>query len=201
MRKLLFSDGIFERINEIVHAVDVETGVRIFGDIVEDRYVVRHVVGPGSDALQEPCDYSCDNDHAEKEYTRLLKAEPALQWLGELHVHPSGYPYLSRTDRRTAREVICGTEDVIHPAEFVVGVIQRTEGPDFEVFPVVFSKANLKGETLEVDYGKPSLRAKSGGAERAITKTYRFCRMWQYRRRSRRDRHSDGCGSGNAHRP
>ena len=33
MRKLVFSDGVVRRINEIVHQVDVETGVRIFGDI------------------------------------------------------------------------------------------------------------------------------------------------------------------------
>ena len=33
MRRLIFSGGIFECINEIVHAVNVETGVRIFGDI------------------------------------------------------------------------------------------------------------------------------------------------------------------------
>jgi integrative and conjugative element protein (TIGR02256 family) len=201
MRKLVFSDGIFERINEIVHAVAVETGVRIFGDIGTDRYVVRHIVGPGRDALQEPCDYSCDNDYAEREYTRLLKADSTLQWLGELHVHPSGYPHLSRTDRRTAREVICGTEDVLHPAEFIVGVIQRTEGPDFEVFPVLFSKTNLKGETLEVDYGKRHLREKSGRTERIIAKARRYCRMWQCRRRGRRHRRPDGPGNADAHRP
>ena len=159
MRRLVFSGGIFERINEVVHAVNVETGVRIFGDIGEDEYVVRHVVGPGENALQAPCDYSCDNEHAEREYTRLLKDDPTLQWLGELHVHPSGCPNLSRTDRQTAREVVCSTEDVIHPAEFIVGVIQRTAGPDFEVFPVVFSKSDLKGEVLGVDYGKQYIRA------------------------------------------
>ena len=200
MRKLVFSDGVFRRINEIVHQVDVETGVRIFGDIGTDRYVVRHVVGPGRDALQEPYDYSCDNDHAEREYSRLLKTDPTLQWLGELHVHPSGFPNLSRTDRRTARDVICSTEDVLHPAEFIVGVIQRREGPDFEVFPVLFSKANLKGETLGVDYGKHHLCAKSGRAERVIAKTYRYCRMWQYWRRSRRDRRTNRTRSDNAHR-
>ena len=153
MRKLVFSGGIFRCINEIVHQVDVETGVRIFGDIVADRYVVRHIVGPGESALQERYEYGCDNDYAEREFTRLRKADPALQWLGELHVHPSGYPHLSRTDRRTAREVICGSEDVLHPAEFILGVIQRRDGTDFEVFPVLFSKANLKGEVLSVDYG------------------------------------------------
>src|SRR5229473_1202257 len=200
MRSLVLSGGIFERINEIVHAVDVETGVRIFGDIGDDRYVVRHVVGPGENALQAPFDYSCDNDHAEREYTRLLKTDPTLQWLGELHVHPSGYPNLSRTDRQTARDVICSTEDVIHPAEFIVGVIQRRDGPDFEVFPVLFSKANLKGETLGVDYGKHHLCAESGRAERVIAKTYRYCRMWQYWRRSRRDRRTNRTRSDNAHR-
>ena len=200
MHKLVLSEGIFERINEIVHQVDVETGVRIFGDVGKDQYVVRHVVGPGENALQEPYDYSCDNDHAEKEYTRLLKADPALQWLGELHVHPSGFPHLSRRDRQTAREVICSTEDVIHPTEFIVGVIQRTPGPDFEVFPVVFSKSNLKGEILGVDYGKHHLCAKSGRTERVIAKAYRYCRMWQYRRRGRRHRRTDRTGSGNAHR-
>lgn len=154
MRKLVFSDGVVRRINEIVHQVDVETGVRIFGDIGADQYVVRHVVAPGKDALHEPYEYSCDNDYAEREYNRLLRDDPALQWLGELHVHPSGYPRLSRTDRRTACAVICGTDDVLHPVEFIVGVIQRTPGPDFEVFPVLFSKANLEGEVLGVDYGK-----------------------------------------------
>jgi hypothetical protein len=201
MRKLVFSGGIFERINEIVHAVDVETGVRIFGDIGEDRYLVRHVVGPGECARQQPYDYSCDNDHAEREYNRLLKEDPALQWLGELHVHPSGYRHLSRTDRQTARDVICGTEDVIHPAEFIVGVIQRMEGLDFEVFPVLFSKSNLKGEALGVDYGKHHLCEKPRRAERIIAKAYRYCRMWQYRRRGRRDRRPDGSRSDNAHRP
>ena len=200
MRRLVFSGGIFERVNEIVHAVDVETGVRIFGDIGEGRYVVRHVVGPGENALQAPCDYSCDNDHAEREYTRLLKTDPALRWLGELHVHPSGFPHLSRTDRQTARDVICSTQDVIHPAEFIVGVIQRTPGPDFEVFPVVFSKANLKGEVLEVDYGKSHLCEKSGRTAGLIRQAYRYCRVRQRRRRSRRYRRTDGRGSDNAHR-
>src|SRR2546425_982401 len=94
---------------------------RIFGDISKDGYVVRHVVGPGENALQKPYNYSCDNEHAQREYTRLLKDDPKLQWLGELHVHPSGLPNLSRTDRQTARDVICSTEDVIHPADFIVG--------------------------------------------------------------------------------
>jgi integrative and conjugative element protein (TIGR02256 family) len=161
MPRLKFFDGIYACINEIVHAVDVETGVRIFGDIDKDGYVVRRIVGPGRDALQKPYNYSCDNDYAEKEYNRLLKSDPTLQWLGELHVHPSGYPHLSRTDRQTARDVICGTEDVLHPAEFILGVIQRTDGPGFKVFPVIFSKTNLKGETLAVEYGKHDLCAKS----------------------------------------
>src|SRR5258708_18854308 len=104
MRRLVFSDGIFGRINEIVHAVDVETGVRIFGDIGTDRYVVRHVVGPGRDALQEPYDYSCDNDHAEREYSRLLNTDPTLQLLCGLDDHPSGLPNPSLTGcRKTTR--------------------------------------------------------------------------------------------------
>ena len=201
MLRLVFSGGICERINEIVYAVDTETGVRIFGDIAEGRYVVRHVVGPGENALQQPFDYSCDNDHAEREYSRLLKDDPTLQWLGELHVHPSGLPNLSRTDVKTARDVICSTEDVIHPAEFIVGVIQRTPGPDFEVFPVLFSKANLKGEILGVDYyGKHHLCEKSGRAAGIIREAYRYCRLRQRRRRSRRYRRTDGTRSGNAHR-
>ena len=191
MRELVFSAGIFERINRVVHQVDVETGVRIFGNIGEDRYVVRHVVGPGEEARQAAYTYSCDNDYAEREYNRLLKADPALQWLGELHVHPSGYRHLSGTDRRTARDVICGTGDVLHPAQFIVGVIQRTAGPSFEVFPVLFSKTNLEGESLGVDYGKEHIRAKSRRVERIVTKAYRYCRVWQYRWRRRRYRRPD----------
>ena len=201
MRKLVLSGGISESINQIVHAVDVETGMRIFGDIGEDCFVVRHVVGPGQNAEQKLFNYSCDNDHAEKEYNRLLKADPALQWLGELHVHPSGFSQLSRTDRRTAEDVICGTDNVLHPAQFIVGVIQRMPGPDFAVFPVLFSKSNLKGEPLEVDYGKPHLCEKPRRAAGIIREAYRFCRLWQYRQRGRRHRRPDGPGKDNAHRP
>src|SRR5438876_470778 len=102
MRKLTMPNHIFQEILEVVNACTVETGVRLFGQGTE----VKYIVGPGPKAIKEFAEYECDNEYAEKEYTRLLEEEPALKFIGELHVHPRGFLRFSSTDLETIREVL-----------------------------------------------------------------------------------------------
>ncbi len=152
MRKLIFASGVYDAINRVVQAVGVETGVRLVGTIHDDRYEVLYVIGPGQNARQAPYHYCCDNQHAETVFNELIERNPELKWLGELHVHPRGFPRLSGTDLRTVRDVILGTDDTLHPEEFIAGVMLRLDR-HFTVSPLVFSKQNLRGEPMEVDYG------------------------------------------------
>ncbi len=185
MRRLVFAEGVRDAINEIVYAVDgVETGVRLVGIRQEDCFVIRHVIGPGEKARLDVCNYQCDNAYAETVFTELLDKDPTLEWLGELHVHPPGCPWLSRLDRKTIREVVLGTDDALHPEEFIAGVMLRVDGA-FVVDPFVFTKENLNGERLEVEYGK-YICTESTRTGSTIRDAFRFCRDWQRRKHHRR---------------
>ena len=151
MPELVLSDGIAAEITRVAYATKLETGVRLMGIRQGDRYRVRHVIKPGPNAVERSATYQCDNDYAEKEFNRLLKDDPTLCWLGELHVHPRGYPMLSSTDRRTVREVMLGTDDCLHPDEFICGVMQRVLG-SLAIHPVLFTRTNIEGVAMEVIY-------------------------------------------------
>ena len=150
---LAIPEMIYDQIRAVVYDVQVETGVRIFGRIEGDRFIVEHIIGPGTHATQLPAQYECDNEYAERALRQLLKEHPKLQWLGELHVHPRNFPFLSPTDKKTAKAVITGTDDCLHPEKFVCGVMLRVVG-QVAMYPVLFTKDNLEGEdmSLEIPY-------------------------------------------------
>src|SRR5437870_4029469 len=106
MRKLIFSREIFKELEDIVNETDVETGVRLIGVASDVAYTVLHLIGPGKNCRQEQYEYECDNDYAEERFNVLLRENPELKFLGELHVHPSAFPRLSATDQRTIRHVL-----------------------------------------------------------------------------------------------
>jgi len=149
MRSLVLPPKALRRIREIVYRTDVETGVRLVGTLKDGNFLVLHVIGPGRSALEQDLAYEPDNDYAEEVFNELLREDPSLRWLGELHVHPSGFPRLSSTDLATIREVLLGEDDALHPKEFIAGVMQRVEGT-VTIHPRLFTRDNLKGERIHV---------------------------------------------------
>jgi integrative and conjugative element protein (TIGR02256 family) len=149
MPSLILPRQALREIRDIVYRTDVETGVRLVGTVEGENFLVLHVIGPGRRALQQACSYEPDNGYAEEVFNELLRENPDLRWLGELHVHPRGFPRLSSTDRETIREVLLGEDDALHPEVFVAGVIQRVKGT-VRIRPLLFTKTNLKGERIHV---------------------------------------------------
>ena len=130
MASLVLPQRIFGEIKQTVFQTRNETGVRLFGEIRGYRYVVRHIIGPGEGAVHRNNRYQCDNDYAEKRFNELLKREPHLKFLGELHVHPDGEARLSSTDLATIRGVLRELPF------FIAGTILRRP---FAIYPVLFS--------------------------------------------------------------
>ncbi len=140
-----FSFEIHKKVREIVYECDVETGVTLFGKKVGEVFRITDVCGPGPIATHEVAHYSGDNDYASFVYENLLKADPELKHMGELHTHPFGMRRLSKGDRETVQEVLKTYE------EFVAGVMLRYRG-DIEVYPVYFSREIPEGKEMEVLY-------------------------------------------------
>jgi|GEM_PF-3235404 len=127
-----------------------ETGVWLFGVAVRQFRVVLTIVGPGPRATLEPAHYSADNDYASEVYNALRSALPSIEWLGELHVHPRGMPWLSRGDRRTVQEILEGAAaDTVRPHEFIAGVMQRRAGK-VDIYPYHFVSAT-EGRTMPME--------------------------------------------------
>jgi proteasome lid subunit RPN8/RPN11 len=145
MISINFSPEIQKQIHEIVYARDVETGVTLFGKRKGHTFEVLHVCGPGPIATHEEFHYSGDNDYASFVYDNLLKADPELAHLGELHTHPYGMRRLSIGDRKTVEGVLKTYED------FVAGVMLRFRG-GIEVYPMYFSRKKPQGEKMQVLY-------------------------------------------------
>src|SRR2546428_13396453 len=156
MISINFSPDIQKKIHEIVYEFgDVETGVTLFGKKDGKTFQVLHVCGPGLIATHEPCHYSGDNDYASFVYENLLKTDPELKHLGELHTHPFRMRHLSKGDRKTVEEVLTTYE------EFIAGVMLRSDG-GIEVYPIFFSREKLQGERMQVLYlAKPHRRSRS----------------------------------------
>src|SRR5258708_3268568 len=96
-RSIEFSgDDVRNKIREIVYACDVETGVTLFGKKVGEVFSIMHVCGPGPVATHEIAHYSGDDGYASLVYENLLKVDPELKHLGELHTHPFGMRRLSK---------------------------------------------------------------------------------------------------------
>jgi hypothetical protein len=179
--RLVLPKPIYREILSVVQSCGVETGVRLLGNSCGSDYLVKHVIGPGPKASHRFATYECDNTYAEKEYARLLDADPDLKFLGELHVHPTGFLRFSSTDMETIREVL---KD--YPV-FIAGIMQRNP---FRIYPVLFpeqKEMEVVCELYKKPKGKKSLRRKA--------RVYR--RLWLRRVRNfryvckRRDRKAD----------
>jgi len=184
MSRFVISEDLFKRIKDIVDATNTETGVRLFGTKKEEDYIIKHIIGPGKNAETEICSYECDNDYAEEIFNKLLSEDPSLKFLGELHVHPTGFPFLSGHDRGTIREVLKE-----YP-EFIAGVMQRNP---FRMCPILFPQ-NKAMEVIYDFYEKPKTQETSGGQT-----CVRYW-MWKYWFCHRRDAGKDGNRKPDAHR-
>jgi hypothetical protein len=106
MAFLVLPRDILAEIRRVAFRTSSETGVRLFGEVAGDAYLVRHIIGPGPRAVERTAYYECDNDYAEAQFASLLKSEPQLRFLGELHVHPARQPGLSSKDLGTIHKVL-----------------------------------------------------------------------------------------------
>ena len=144
-------DGIVRWVSEAPHGC--ETGVTLFGASLEgtsdSHHMVLAIAGPGRRATHEPAHYSGDENHANEIYFALRSALPGIRWLGELHVHPSGMTSLSCGDLRTVRRILTGTDETLHPDEFIAGVMQRRDGT-VDVYPFHFTSEWLNGRAMEL---------------------------------------------------
>jgi len=152
MSRLVFPEKLFKQIKEIVDATNTETGVRLLGRKNGQDYLINHIIGPGKGAKKEIYSYECDNDYAEETFNRLLDKDPSLRFLGELHVHPTGFPYLSEHDEQTIQEVLKE-----YP-EFIAGVMLRNP---FRIYPILFTQ-NKRMEVIYDFYEKPKTENTSG---------------------------------------
>src|SRR6267142_7140939 len=145
-------DGIVRWVSEAPHGC--ETGVTVFGTSLEgtlpnSHYVVLAIAGPGRRATHEPAQYSGDENHANEIYDALRSALPGIRWLGELHEHPKGMTRLSCGDLRTVRHILNGTDETLHPDEFIAGVMQRRDGT-VDIYPSHFTREWLRGRPMEI---------------------------------------------------
>ena len=151
---LVLSQGVFSEIAATVNRTrnGLETGVKLFGTVLDDdsaghAFVVLAIAGPGDRATHLPAHYSGDADYATDIFSALGSAMPGIKWLGEMHVHPRGMTWLSAGDRRTVREILTGTDDTVHPKEFIAGIMQRQLGA-IEIYPYHFSRECLEGNPI-----------------------------------------------------
>ena len=165
MPELILPLAVLAEIRDIVYATDTETGVRLIGLANHGRYLVQHVIGPGPAAVEKRYAYACDNDFAEDRFNQLLKDKPGLQFLGELHVHPDGYPCLSGHDRSTIAQVLDE-----YP-EFIAGVMQRNP---LRLYPYRFTKHSE--EPMEVCF---DLFPKPDRARSIVEETRTGGGLWQ----------------------
>jgi hypothetical protein len=165
MPELILPVALLAEIRDIVYATDTETGVRLVGTACGDRYIVHHIIGPGPRAAERPDTYSCDNTYAEDRFNQWLKEDPALRFIGEMHVHPDCFPHLSGQDRKTIAEVLKE-----YP-EFIAGIMQRNP---LRLYPYLFT--NHSPERMEVCF---DLFPKSEGTRNAVSQARNDSRMWQ----------------------
>ena len=192
--KLVFRAGIFEEIRKVVYDTTVETGVTLFGRKNGDERVVTAIAWPGPNATHAYADYSCDADYASDEFARLRREDPSVEWLGELHAHPPGIPFLSQRDLVTVTEILLGADkDAYRPDEFIAGVMLRRNGT-VEIRPVHFTRSNLEGSEMELQHD--GICQKPDGARPARAKAYRCCRSGQLRRHHPRHGRADGLRPG-----
>ncbi len=142
--KLIIPTEVARRIFEVVYQTGLETGVTLFGEKAGEDFTVKHIAGPGPDATHEELHYSGNEDYATMVFNELLKDDPNLVHVGELHVHPFMMKRLSQGDRETVKELLKDYD------EFIAGVILRNHLWDFKVYPVYFSRSQPEGIEMEV---------------------------------------------------
>ncbi len=144
--KLIIPTEVARRIFEVVYQTGLETGVTLFGERAGEDFTVKHIAGPGPEATHEELHYSGNEDYATMVFNELLKDDPNLKHIGELHVHPFMMKRLSQGDRDTVKELLKEYE------EFIAGVILRNHLWDFKVYPVYFSRSQPEGIEMEVRF-------------------------------------------------
>jgi len=170
MRILVLPEDIRTQIRDIVRDTKdgLETGVSLFGvrvprvliryccsigkNVIVYYYVVLAVAGPGPRATHRFAHYSSDTDYTDGIYQALVSALPAIQWLGELHLHPRGMTWLSEGDRRTVRDVLQGDpKATLSPSEFIAGVMQRCED-GVAIYPFHFSRDEAEEQAMWIKH-------------------------------------------------
>jgi len=97
------------------------------------------VVGPGPNAIHTPVFHQPDADHLNCEYGQLRERWPSIEWIGSLHVHPYGMPYLSGHDRNTLDRLF--DDPLLRLTEFIAGIMQR-RGGRLAIYPYVISTSD-----------------------------------------------------------
>ena len=155
MKQLLIPEHVLAEIVSSVRETPsgFETGVTLFGSSIygspDTKYVVLAIAGPGRNATYEPAHYSGDDNHTNEICTALRCAMPTILWLGELHVHPRGMTWLSGGDLRTVRHILTGTDETVHPDEFIAGVMQRKDRT-LDIYPYHFTRERLRGAAMDM---------------------------------------------------
>jgi hypothetical protein len=148
---LILSEGLFLSIRSTICQTPegLETGVTLFGVRRETSRVALFAVGPGPRAVHTPSFHEPDAEFVNEEFARLRTTLPSLEWIGSLHVHPFGVPWLSGHDRRTLSNLFRDCADLV--PDFIAGIIQR-HGPCLLIYPYALSPemAEARLATLEI---------------------------------------------------
>src|SRR6266705_5492025 len=201
-KTLVLQDGIYAEIARLAHEFKgLEFAVTLFGSIRNERFEVTHLAPPGRNA--EHAHGRCTNDHEFESdvFRRLGKEVPGIQYLGDLHAHPPSYPRLSGTDYATVRGPLFGTDDTLHPEEYVAGIIlplRRAGEPGVAIVPIYFSKVNPSGSEMELEYVTNGICTQSQRARHLFLAAYGHCWSWHDRWRARRHPRPDGSGETHA---
>jgi hypothetical protein len=138
LSRLVVSPQTLSSIQDIVAQTPegIETGATLFGMRMASGFVVLAAVRPGPNAVHTPVFHQPDAAHLTRAYGRLLERWPALEWIGSLHVHPYGMPYLSGHDRNTLDRLF--DDRSLGLTEFVAGIMQRRDG-QLAIYPYVIA--------------------------------------------------------------
>src|SRR5713101_2465069 len=175
-KTLVLQDGIYAEIVRLAGEFEgLEFAITLFGFIRDERFEVTHFAPPGKDS--EHAHSRCTNDHEFESdfFSRLRKEVPGIQYIGDLHAHPPSYPRLSSTDYATVKRTLFGTDDTLHPEEYVAGIIlplRRAGEPGVAIVPTYFSKQNPSGSEMELEYVHAGVCTKSDRACRLFLAAY-----------------------------
>ena len=139
--KLILSDAVLSTVCATAAETPegLETGVTLFGGRQDGCRVALFAVGPGPKAIHTPCFHQPDTDHLNREFEHLVQSFPLLEWIGSLHVHPLGMPWLSGHDRGTVGQLL--SEQSLHLSDFVAGILQR-RGSRFAIYPYLLAPSD-----------------------------------------------------------